>query len=442
MMTIRRIWLFTLLIKLVASALIPLSTDEAYYWVWSEHPQLSYFDHPPAVAWLFWLGHAFESFGQAVRWPAVLLGHCTLLIWLLIWRLLYKGEETEFKFSWWMVLALCSPLLGFGSIVVTPDLPVLFFWSLSLYFLLRVFKFQTAQEYIALGICLGLGFCSKYHIVLFLPILFAYLIFEKRWSQVRWKYVGLTVIFGLVFCSPVLIWNYMNDFASFKFQMKHGLSRPVYKFYWTWTYVLAQVMVIFPTVFWSGLKARVTGLARTFLYFAWGPLLFFLLSSFKALVEVNWPVVAYPAFFALATLGAKSKKPLWTANIFWISLIAIFASHAIKPWIPSAPDKLSEFTQFEPLIKKSDQYQPLYASTYQMASWLWYTKKQPVYKLYGMSRHDLYDSFSEAIPRSYPIYVMMKRQSDLPEWIQKDPLFVVSEVESLDNDLVIVRINR
>jgi len=442
MTSIKRIWLFTLLLKLLAAALIPLSTDEAYYWVWSLHPQLSYFDHPPGVAWLFWIGHAFEFMGHAVRWPAVILGHCTLLVWLCTWRLLFKDQPEDKKYSWWMSLALCSPLLGFGSIIVTPDLPVLFFWSLSLYFLLRVFKFQTARDYIWLGVSLGLGFCSKYHIVLFIPFLFLFILFEKRWSQIRWKYVGLTVLFGLLFCSPVLIWNYFNDFVSFKFQMKHGLSRPDYKFYWTWTYVLAQTMVLFPTVVWCALRARLTGLSRVFLYFAWGPLAFFFLSSFKALVEVNWPIVAYPAFFALAALGAQSKRPLWIANAFWLGLFALVVSHTIKPWIPSAPEKLSEFSQYEPLLKKSEQYEPLYASTYQMASWLWYETKKPVYKLHRMSRFDFFDSFAQGIPLSYPIYVMLKRDSDLPEWIKNDPQYIVSEVENLDNDLLIVRVNR
>lgn len=442
MISFKRIWTFTLILKLIVSALVPLTTDEAYYWVWSQHPQLSYYDHPPFVAWLFWLGHPLEFLGQAVRWPAVLLGHGTLWIWFLIWQLLFKDPKMESRFSWWMALALCSPLLGLGSIVVTPDLPVIFFWSLSLYFFLKVMRDHSPNDYIWLGISLGLGFCSKYHIVLFLPFLFAYLLFEKQWKNIRWNYVLYTILSGLIFCSPVLIWNYLNDFASFKFQMKHGLSRPEYKFYWTWTYVIAQIMVLFPTVVWSAARARLQGLSRVLLYFGWGPLLFFLLSSFKALVEVNWPIVAYPAFFGIAALGATSKRPLWIANIFWLSLMVIIASHAIKPWIPSAPDKLSEFTQFDPLIGKSEKYQPLYASTYQMASTLWYETKRPVFKLNAMSRYDLFDTFPESRPTRYPVYVMMKRNSDLPEWIRIDPVFIVSEVESLDNDLVIIRIDR
>src|SRR5215213_10135897 len=33
------------------AARLNLSFDEAYYWLWSQHLQLSYYDHPPLVAW-------------------------------------------------------------------------------------------------------------------------------------------------------------------------------------------------------------------------------------------------------------------------------------------------------------------------------------------------------------------------------------------------------
>ena len=26
--------------------------DEAYYWLWGQHPALSYYDHPPLQAWI------------------------------------------------------------------------------------------------------------------------------------------------------------------------------------------------------------------------------------------------------------------------------------------------------------------------------------------------------------------------------------------------------
>lgn len=434
------VWVLTLIVKLFLSAVIPLSSDEAYYWVWSERPQLSYFDHPPFVAWLFSLGHVFESLGHAVRWPAVILGHCTLLVWIYIWSLLKPRSQND-KLSWWLGLALCSPLLGFGSLIVTPDLPVLFFWSTSLLFVFRILQFQKTRDYILFGASLGLGFCSKYHIVLFVPSLLAYLIFEKKLKLIQWKKASLTIFFGLLFSSPVLIWNYQNDFASFRFQLNHGLNRPEYEFYWTWTYVAAQALVLFPTVVWCAIKARLDGPARLFYYFGWGPLLFFFLSSFKALVEVNWPIVAYPAFFAIAVLGAKNSRPFWIANVFWVTIFIILLSHTVRPWIPSAPEKLSELSQFRPLIEKRFKYEPMYASTYQMASWIWYETKVPFYKLKGISRIDLFDTFEESVPTKYPIYIAMKRHTPLPHWIEgKNSLYKVTEVESLENDLVIIKV--
>ena len=55
-----RIYLKRLLILLalvlgarwVMAALLPLSPQEAYYWVFSLHPAWSYFDHPPLTAYV------------------------------------------------------------------------------------------------------------------------------------------------------------------------------------------------------------------------------------------------------------------------------------------------------------------------------------------------------------------------------------------------------
>ena len=45
-----------LVLRAVLAALLPLSADEAYYWLWSRHLAAGYFDHPPAIAWLIRAG--------------------------------------------------------------------------------------------------------------------------------------------------------------------------------------------------------------------------------------------------------------------------------------------------------------------------------------------------------------------------------------------------
>lgn len=49
-----RPWLLALLaltaLRYLVAAVAPLAPDEAYYWLWSEVPQASYYDHPAMVA--------------------------------------------------------------------------------------------------------------------------------------------------------------------------------------------------------------------------------------------------------------------------------------------------------------------------------------------------------------------------------------------------------
>ena len=44
------------LVRLVAAAWTPLTFDEAYYWIWSKHLALGYYDHPPGAALVIRLG--------------------------------------------------------------------------------------------------------------------------------------------------------------------------------------------------------------------------------------------------------------------------------------------------------------------------------------------------------------------------------------------------
>jgi hypothetical protein len=48
---LQKIFWISLILKLALAAVIPLTNDEAYYWVWAQHMQWSFYDHPPFVAW-------------------------------------------------------------------------------------------------------------------------------------------------------------------------------------------------------------------------------------------------------------------------------------------------------------------------------------------------------------------------------------------------------
>ena len=54
--------LLALVLRAAAMAGVNLLPEEAYYWMYWQHPSLSYFDHPPMVAWL--IGAGTRLFGD------------------------------------------------------------------------------------------------------------------------------------------------------------------------------------------------------------------------------------------------------------------------------------------------------------------------------------------------------------------------------------------
>ena len=58
------------LFKLVAAPFFPLIGDEAYYWLWWQHLDLSYVDHPPMIAYVNLTSSPCCS--ARTKWPSAL----------------------------------------------------------------------------------------------------------------------------------------------------------------------------------------------------------------------------------------------------------------------------------------------------------------------------------------------------------------------------------
>lgn len=391
--------------------MLPMTSDETYYWVWSHHMQLSYFDHPPAVAWLFWLAQPFETFGSAARWAGVILSQASLVLWLLILRPVLNMRQLRM----WLWLALLSPLIGAGSMIITPDTPLLFTWPLTLLMFLRWLDKPTYSRAFWVGICCGLGFCSKYVIVLEPMFLFFGCLLIPTW-RAAFKKGWWMILLGLAMGSlPVWMWNYLQDFVSFRFQANHGLGRD-WKPSWTYEYLLLQILVLFPPiVYWA---IRNTKKAPAWLsLLAWGPLAFFALTSFRGYVEANWPIISYAEVFALAVLSLPPPTRAFRVTVgVWALAMMAMCALIITRWSPTGePIKTKEFFQFESLRQAATLHDPVYARSYQMASQLSFDLKRPVYKLRGMNRRDFYDFLSESLPTGDAFFVIAEKNEQLPE---------------------------
>ncbi|MFC4141589.1 ArnT family glycosyltransferase [Pedobacter mendelii] len=203
-------------IRILSIFILGPMPQDAYYYLYSQHPSLSYFDHPPAIAVL--LGFFTWLFGSNVL--AIKLGDSILTIGtvLLFYKLALefysKGQAIRST-----IILLSTLMVSILSLVSTPDTPLIFFWTLSLFTLYRAIKLDKKIYWIFGGIAMGLAFDSKYTAV-FLPFgLLSFLVlsaFHRRLLATVWPW--LSCIIMILFSAPVIIWNFQNQFASFVFQ--------------------------------------------------------------------------------------------------------------------------------------------------------------------------------------------------------------------------------
>jgi hypothetical protein len=166
---------------------------------------------------------------------------------------------------------------------------------------------------------------------------------------------------------------------------------------------------------------------------------FFLVTSFKGSVELNWPSIFYPCAFVLVAFSMSRRKLL--LNIFyWLTLYSLILSLGLSAKIPAVHQKLTE--PFKVLAWKNlpHDYKPLFASTYQLASLMWWNSQVPVFKLKDSSRYDFFDERPESRPQA-DFYLLKEKGNNFPDWVQ-GPDWVIQEVQILDEKHMVFKITR
>ena len=214
---------FMLVLRFLYLGTTELLPDEAYYWNYKEHLDISYLDHPPLIAWVIWLGTSI--FGDNEFGVRIFMFLFTLTSLFFIYKLTaLLFDRTSAYIS--VLLASILPSTVASGYLATTDGLIILFWSASLYFLAKVFFSDSRYAWIGVGVCVGLGLLSKYTMAL-LPIgILAYMLINRnayRWWSSPWPY--LSGILALLIFLPVIYWNYINDWASFLFQTSRRLDR-------------------------------------------------------------------------------------------------------------------------------------------------------------------------------------------------------------------------
>ncbi len=351
------IWGFLFLVfifRLVYIYIVPLELvpDEAYYWDWSRHLDIGYYSKPPMVAWLNYIStniFGINEFG--VRFFAALFGTLSIGILYLIAKEMFDEKVALIS----SLVALLTPGNSAMSLIMTIDPPLLFFGSLSLYFLWRIVASSPKKnmDFVLLGISVGLGFLSKQMMIVFFVLIFVFLFINRELRPIMTSFGFFIFLFiSISLMSLPMYWNYAHGWVTFQETMHHVSSNSsIIKCIKTFfEYIGGQLLIITPilcsivyfTLFKGMYNFNKLDIKFRFLFLFGGiPLIFFLLFSLKQRINANWPALFYPSaiIFAIAWMFKfiEHKKMEKYINLgFIVAYLFVFLTY-ISPFIFTIP---------------------------------------------------------------------------------------------------------
>jgi Dolichyl-phosphate-mannose-protein mannosyltransferase len=312
---IRNAWLTILAlvaIRLVAAAWTPLTFDEAYYWMWSKALSGGYYDHPPMVALVIRAGTLTAGDSElGVRLVSILLA---LPMSYAVYRataILFGGVRVAATAA---ILLNVTLMAAVGTLIVTPDSPLLVASSFVLFFLAKVLETGRGEWWLAVGAAVGCALLSKYSALFFGPAILIWLVAapkQRRWLLTPWPYLGGLIAFAIF--APVLVWNAEHHWVSFLKQISGRARIEDFRPAYIAELVPTQIAFATPLVFILGAmglhalaRPKTAALSARVLINAlfWTVTAYFVWHSLHARVEANWFAPVYPAFMVAAAVAA------------------------------------------------------------------------------------------------------------------------------------------
>ncbi|MBE7210000.1 MAG: glycosyltransferase family 39 protein [Gluconacetobacter diazotrophicus] len=214
------------LVRAAVCAATPLSPDEAYYWVWSHALAPGYLDHPPMVAVFIRLGTLLagqDPLGVRLLAPLAAAAGSALLFFAGRDLCGADADPAERRRTGLLAAILLNAtlILGAGAVTMTPDTPLLLFWTAVLAALGRAVRTAPRRPrsatawWLAAGLAIGLALDSKYTAVLPGAGLAAWLLLSPSGrAHLRTPGPYLAALLAVLLFLPVLDWNRTHGWAS------------------------------------------------------------------------------------------------------------------------------------------------------------------------------------------------------------------------------------
>ncbi len=394
--------LFLAIFSTIYNAFLPLHGDEAYYWMWSKHIQMGYYDHPPMIAFMIYLTNFISQSEWGVRLVNVFSMSISAIYIFKLTKLIFD-EKTALNS---VLIFLSVALTNAGFIITTPDSPLSLFWSISLYYTYRAIFIGERKDFLLTGLFLGMMMLSKYTAVLYIAGVLLFVILKRRDLFLN-PYMYVTMIISFIVASPMIFWNYQHDWISFMFQLHHGASEDstlypnlFFEFFGGQFGMFSPVFTAL--LFFFLIKDKLYFKNDKLFFIALSvvvTLLFFFYKSFYSRMMLNYTAPAYiGGTILLAILISKYElKKTFKAGLIVAILITVLARIAFMFYLPYVQERMYGNKEAVKLLAKYIQTgDSFYADHLTTAAYLkYYLPNHPNSDVGISSRYSQYDMWRE-----------------------------------------------
>lgn len=295
-----------------------LQRDEYLYYEQGHHLAFGYLENPPMIGWLASISSLFGGSVAWIKFWPCLFGAATVVVTCLITAELGGNLFAQFLAA----LGIITGAYLRVHFLFQPNILDIFFWTLSIYFVVCYINTRQTQFIYWLALSLCLGFYSKYSILLFgIALVLSILLTRERKLLIK-KETLIALLASLVIILPNIIWQYNHNWPLLH-HMKE-LKETQLTYISPSDFLKDQVLMLFPVlIVWvAGLIWLLRQPAYRLIAFTWIAVIILLLATNG---KNYYSLGAYPMLLAAGgvCLERLIKKRVWAQIALTIFIIVL-----------------------------------------------------------------------------------------------------------------------
>lgn len=326
-------------LRVTLAALTDLAPDEAYYWVWSRSPSLTYLDHPPLLAWC--LALIDVSPGETLGVRLVPLASSLVMVPYLL--ILFRHRLDRRASMWAVVTVFALPLWEIGGVLATPDALLLPAWLAATTHLLALREGRPVHA-AALAGAVAVGLLAKAAMLVFLPCAVAVVVLTDFGEFRRRTAAVLALLGGALVASPVYLAGAVNGHII-GFQTHRLGSTSSFGPLAPLELAAGLLLLLTPWLGWRALRFAVRlppsaeAADRALWWLSAPPLFVLLAASLVTRVELNWLAIGAVGAIVVAASSADSQARLLrsTSLATGVAFAILVLTQVAWRWLPISP---------------------------------------------------------------------------------------------------------